>query len=187
MDFAHYSREAAEFAAELVNTKGSVSGTEYLADVQAWREFMREYVIEGADDLTQADIEQIKVIRERIRELFFAGADDAIAKLNDLLCDVAATPHISNHDDEPWHMHFSAPGAPLAHRVGAGAAMGLAIVIVEDGYERLGVCSAEECADVFVDTSRNRSRRYCNHVCSTRMNVAAYRARHKEASAKSST
>ena len=34
--------------------------------------------------------------------------------------------------------------------------------------------------EVFIDTSTNRSRRYCSDRCATRANVAAYRARRKE-------
>ena len=182
MDFAHYSKEAAHFAAELINTKGSVSGREYLPDLAAWKAFLEGYLVEGVEDLTERDVDEIKVIRDRLRTVFFAAAEDeAVTLLNELLREVAATPQISNHDDQPWHLHFSAPGAPLAHRIGAGAAMGLATVIVEDGRSRLGVCSADDCADVYIDTSRNRSRRYCNQVCSSRVNVAAYRARHKRA------
>ena len=179
MDFAHYSREAALFAEELVNTKGSVSGKEFLADLDAWETFLQPYAVEGADKLTESDVEQIKDIRERLRAVFFAGPDDAVKLLNELLAEVGAAPYISSHDDNPWHLHYSAPDAPLAHRIGSGTAMGLAMVIVEDGYDRLGVCAADDCFDVFVDTSRNRSRRYCNQSCSTRTNVAAFRARHK--------
>ena len=179
MDFTHYSREAAHFAEELVNTKGSVSGREYLADLDAWRAFLEPYVIEGLDSLTEADVEEIKRIRERLREVFFAEPAAAIELLNGLLAEVGAAPYIASHDDQPAHLHYSAPDAPLAHRIGSGAAMGLANVIVEEGHDRLGVCAADDCYDVFVDTSRNRSRRYCNQVCSSRTNVAAFRARHK--------
>lgn len=180
MDFAYYRLEAAHFAAELVNTKGSISGREFLPDVEAWKDFLRAYVIEGLDDLTERDIERIRIVREHLREVFFADRDGAIERLNALLRDVAATPQIATHDDEPWHMHYSAPGAPLADRIAAGAAMGLALLITEQGFERLGVCGADECLDVYVDTSRNKSRRYCNQTCSTKVNVAAHRARKKQ-------
>jgi predicted RNA-binding Zn ribbon-like protein len=76
-------------------------------------------------------------------------------------------------------MHYVCSDAPLGQRVAAAAAMGLAIVLAEYGVERLGMCAAENCADVFVDTSRNKSKRYCDDTCSTRMNVAAYRKRKK--------
>ncbi|MGH9036560.1 MAG: CGNR zinc finger domain-containing protein, partial [Acidimicrobiia bacterium] len=58
--------------------------------------------------------------------------------------------------------------------------MGLAIVIRDQGLDRLRVCSAIGCSRVFVDTSRNRSRRYCDpSTCGNRTNVAAYRARQR--------
>lgn len=180
MDFAHYSSESARFAADLVNTKGSVSGREYLADLDAWKAFLEPYMIEGSGNLTEQDVADLKRYRDRLREVWFADEHGAVELLNALLREVAATPQLSNHNDaEQWHMHYSAADAPLAKRVAAGAATGLAITIAEQGHERLGVCGADDCYDVFVDTSRNRSRRYCNNTCSTKMNVAAYRAREK--------
>ncbi|MGH2808465.1 MAG: CGNR zinc finger domain-containing protein [Actinomycetota bacterium] len=183
MDFSHYSMEAAHFAADLINTKGTPSGREMLPDVEAWRGFLQPYMVEGAESVTSADIEQIKVVRERLREVFHADEDTAVRLLNEILGDTGAAPYISNHDDNPWHLHYSAHDAPVADRIGSGAAMGLATLIVEKGFSRLGICQADTCGDVYVDTSRNRSRRYCNATCSTRMNVAAYRERQKETTA----
>ena len=180
MDFGHYSQEAAHFAAELINTRGMPSGKEVLADLQAWKDFFRPYVIQGSDDITERDIEQIKLVRERLREVFHTDKDGAIDRLNSVLRDLGSNPQIVEHDDHPPHMHYSAPDAPIAHRIATGAAMGLATLITEQGIERLGVCNAENCQDVFVDTSRNRSRRYCDTTCSTKVHVAAHRARKKE-------
>jgi predicted RNA-binding Zn ribbon-like protein len=61
--------------------------------------------------------------------------------------------------------------------LGAITGMGLASVIVEHGVDRFGVCGSAGCDDVYVDTSRNRSRRHCSNTCSTREAVAAYRKR----------
>ena len=36
---------------------------------------------------------------------------------------------------------------------------------------------SHDAADLFVDLSKNRSRRYCDRGCGNRANVAAYRAR----------
>lgn len=59
--------------------------------------------------------------------------------------------------------------------------MGMAIVVCDLGPDRFGSCQAAKCANVFVDTSPNRSRRYCSDRCSSRANVAAFRARRKAA------
>jgi predicted RNA-binding Zn ribbon-like protein len=42
---------------------------------------------------------------------------------------------------------------------------------------RLGVCAAPRCELVFVDISRNGSRRFCGTACQNRVKAAAYRAR----------
>jgi predicted RNA-binding Zn ribbon-like protein len=45
----------------------------------------------------------------------------------------------------------------------------------------MNTCADESCGDVFVDASRNRSRRYCSDTCANRLNVAAHRRRRREA------
>ena len=82
------------------------------------------------------------------------------------------------HKDHP-HLHFEPTDASPARWLGAVTAMGLSVALIEGGLARLGTCSSTTCDDVFVDTSRNRSRRHCSDTCTTRENVAAYRARQK--------
>jgi predicted RNA-binding Zn ribbon-like protein len=65
--------------------------------------------------------------------------------------------------------------------------MGLAVVVCDAGALRLGVCQAAGCSNVFVDTSPNQSRRYCSERCSSRSNVAAYRARQRAERAEKET
>jgi predicted RNA-binding Zn ribbon-like protein len=45
--------------------------------------------------------------------------------------------------------------------------------------DRLKTCAAEDCDDVVVDLSRNRSKRFCEGGCGNRENVRAYRDRQK--------
>ena len=70
------------------------------------------------------------------------------------------------------------PNAPLADRIGAEAAMGFLDLVRSDDLDRLRYCASDDCADVLVDLSRNKSKRYCaTGNCGNRANVAAYRAR----------
>jgi predicted RNA-binding Zn ribbon-like protein len=57
------------------------------------------------------------------------------------------------------------------------AAMALADVIRSGELARLRFCAAEDCDNVLVDLSKNRSRRFCGLTCANRVNVAAYRSR----------
>ena len=45
--------------------------------------------------------------------------------------------------------------------------------------QRLGICHADRCVDVYLDQSHNSSRRYCSSLCQTRTKVAAHRRRRR--------
>jgi len=60
---------------------------------------------------------------------------------------------------------------------GAACATGLAVVVDSQAIGRLGVCRADGCDRVYVDVSRNASRRFCCESCLNRTKVAAFRAR----------
>ena len=87
-------------------------------------------------------------------------------------------PYATAHDGE-LHLHYARPDSPALEQLTTTVAMGLSQVVVQHGWQRLGICSAEGCDDVYVDTSRNASRRYCSNTCASRSTVAAYRARQK--------
>lgn len=115
--------------------------------------------------------------------------------LNALMMEFPVSPQISGHefrDDggtsrssraesgggrPKWHMHIADHAANATAGFTATACMGLAFHLTELGVERLGICEARPCRNVYLDTSTNRSRRYCSDRCATRANVAAYRAR----------
>lgn len=174
--FTNYRDQAATLAADLVNTVGSISKTDYMPDLEAFRAFLKEHGFEH-ESVRQRDLEEVRTLRSALHDAFFASGDDeVIAILNSLLEQADARPEITNHDGV-WHVHYVPDDAPLARRLAAYAVMGLGSLVSDLGRDRMGICRADECEDVFVDTSRNRSRRYCNDKCATRMNVAAYRKR----------
>ena len=74
-------------------------------------------------------------------------------------------------------MHATPQDAPLAARMAVEAAMAFVDVIRGGELDRLRTCAADDCQDVHVDLSKNRSRRFCSAGCANRTNVAAYRAR----------
>ena len=80
------------------------------------------------------------------------------------------------HDGQSAHVHYTESGS-MSDKYAAGAAMGLAVRLAELGLERFGVCQAAPCQGVFIDTSANRTRRYCSDRCTNRAIVTAFRAR----------
>ena len=105
---------------------------------------------------------------------------DAAALLNALMAGCGAAPHLHRDGDEPWHLHFHGPDAGFVRGWTAGCAVGLAYALGSGHGDRLGVCAGPGCERVFVDVSRNGSRRFCSTACQNRVKAAHYRARRRE-------
>jgi predicted RNA-binding Zn ribbon-like protein len=177
MVFAHDTEVALHAAAALVNTDAR-EGDE-LADAAALDRFVSEWGWTGSRRRTREELEQVRALRPRLRRLWRLPEDDLVTEVNTILRDAHALPQLLRHDEWDYHLHATAPDAPLADRMAVEAAMALVDVVRQQELDRLRVCDADDCDDVLVDLSKNRSRRYCSATCSSRVNVAAYRARHR--------
>ena len=111
-------------------------------------------------------------------EAVSAGSiDEAARQVNSLLIRTGARPELERHDGQSWHLHYHAADNSLPNGWAAGCATGLAVVLGGSRYDRLGVCTAPRCDRVYVDTSRNGTRRFCSTSCQNRVKTAAFRAR----------
>jgi predicted RNA-binding Zn ribbon-like protein len=178
MLFAHDTEVALRGMVALVNTAATLpTDTDDLltpADLDA---FVREWQWTGSRTHDDAELDAVRDLRPRLRELWTTDTDGAVEVVNTLLAEAHALPQLVRHDEWSWHLHATPPEAPLATRMAVEAAMAMVDVIRADELGRLGVCAADDCDDVVVDLSKNRSKRYCDGGCGNRTNVAAYRAR----------
>lgn len=177
MLFAYDTEIALVEAAALVNTLSG--GVDQLESRAGLDQFLRVFPQSGVHAGTSAELESIRRLRERLRTFWTASSrDDAAGIVNAILRDAEARPYLSKHDELDWHLHVTEPEAPLAQRLGAELAMGFLDLVRTDELSRLRICGAEDCEDVLVDLSKNKSKRYCDTGnCGNRTNVAAYRAR----------
>jgi len=161
VNFSTYSDLTVQMAVDLVNTLDGYVNEDSLTSVGDLEDFLSQY---------QRD-------RKKLRSVF-ASADETEAadRLNQVLARVKAIPRISVHSAAP-HFHFEPARGTTADWLAAATAMSLGVVLCDYGLDRFGICEAEECVDVYVDSSKNRSRRHCSGTCTTRENVAAYRRR----------
>ncbi|TQF03473.1 CGNR zinc finger domain-containing protein [Kitasatospora acidiphila] len=177
----------ADYAVRLVNSEEPERGTDALVSVDAARNLF-SYPESGAALLTGPDdVPLMRALRSRLRAVFEEAAagreGSAVDLLNGLLAEYPVSPQVSGHDylDESgrprWHLHLADNAPTATANFAAVACMGLAIHLTELGADRLGICQAAPCRNAYLDTSTNRSRRYCSDRCATRANVAAYRAR----------
>ena len=175
MDYDTYGSSAVELAIDLANAELDPPG-----GVQQFLRAHAEWFSESVSfELSGKDTAAVTRTKELIRDVAVAESEpDVKDRLNDLLAQASPRPYATDHDGE-LHLHYARPDASVADQLTTTVAMGLSQVVVQHGWRRLGVCSAEGCDDVYVDTSRNASRRYCSNTCASRSTVAAYRARQK--------
>jgi predicted RNA-binding Zn ribbon-like protein len=178
LDLAAY----AEHAVRLVNTEQPDRGVDSLRspeDVLALIEPVRRI----RPRVTDGDVTRLRSVRGRLRAVFTDAAagrgKDAVATLNGLLVQFPVHPRVTDHDASAWHLHLIGDAVGAAEGFAAIAGMGLAVQLTTHGIDRLGVCHAPPCRNVFVDSSTNRSRRHCSDRCTSRANVALYRARRR--------
>jgi predicted RNA-binding Zn ribbon-like protein len=172
VDFLRYAESSAALLnAELLDLDALVAHLEG-----------REWLARQVND---RDLAVLRRFQRELRPAFEASdLDDAqgvVDVLNALLEKHPITPRIADHDPSNLHLHVANKAASVADLVVGESLLGLATLVCDFGPTRLGVCAATPCTNVYVDTSPNQSRRYCSERCSSRANVAAYRARQKAA------
>ncbi|GAB3354366.1 CGNR zinc finger domain-containing protein [Modestobacter lapidis] len=175
MNYDTYGSTAVELAIDLANVDRDAPGW-----VPAFLDAHAEWFTAGtAVTLSADDGTQIEQISELVRAVALADREDEVkAQLNALLGLASPRPYATDHDGD-LHLHYARPDAGALEQLTTTVAMGLSQVVIQHGWQRLGVCSAEGCGNVYVDTSRNASRRYCSNTCASRSTVAAYRARQR--------
>jgi predicted RNA-binding Zn ribbon-like protein len=174
MDFVRY----AERSADLVNAE--LDDADALVGLLYGRAWLH-------DQVSERDATALRRFQRELRPVFEASNDrdeqSVVDQLNALLAKHPVTPYIAGHGGDihrgKWHIHVADQSSSVAELLVAESLMGLSTLVCDLGATRLGVCDASPCTNVFVDTSPNQSRRYCSDRCSSRANVAAYRARQK--------
>jgi predicted RNA-binding Zn ribbon-like protein len=171
--FAHDTEVALAAAAALVNTEDDGR----IDDLPGLDAFVAEWGWTGSRRRTKAELAAVQALRPRLRRLWHVDEDGAVELVNSLLREAGALPQLVKHDEWDYHLHATSSDAPLADRMAVEAAMAFVDVIRTGELDRLRICAADDCDDVLVDLSKNRSRRFCGKGCGNRVNVAAYRAR----------
>lgn len=175
MLFAHDTEVALAAAAALVNSQQP--GHDELADLASLDAFVQQWGWTGSRRGDAEEVEAVRALRPRLRALWELDEDGVVELVNQLLSEARALPQLIAHGNWGYHLHATPSQAPLADRLAVEAAMAFVDVVRLRELDRLSTCSADDCDDVLVDLTKNRSRRYCSTSCANRVNVAAFRAR----------
>ena len=174
MVFGHDTEVALQAAVTLANSADPPDTLETVEDLDA---FFARFEYTGRHLRDQAELDEVRALRPRLRELLTADRDEAASIVNAMLAEARAVPQLVRHDRWDWHLHATPADASLATRIMVETAMSMIDVIRAGEMSRLGVCADDDCGGLVLDLSRNRSRRFCSTACGNRNAVAAYRAR----------
>ncbi|MBS2962254.1 CGNR zinc finger domain-containing protein [Actinocrinis puniceicyclus] len=187
MDFGSHTVDVVDLAVSLVNAvvPGRSRGRVFAAanDIAELRQRVRSVsgLAPDGQELTDAEARGMARVAQELRAVFEAAGegkvDEAARLLNAMAVHYDARPMLLRHDDGPWHLHFHGPRAGLVESAGGSLAVALAYVLGSDYADRIGICSAPSCDRVYVDVSRNGTKRFCSTACQNRVKAANFRAR----------
>jgi hypothetical protein len=170
VQFNHYGVIAARYAAALANAEATAGGYQAVVD-----EFVRP-----VEPVEPRDVPAIAAWADRLRAVFQEpDLDRRVSMVNALLAAGVSSLFVSRHDGLAPHLHYVKVDADLLSRMRARTAAGLAGVLCDFNGDRLGRCGRQACDVVFMDTSRNGTRRFCSLRCANRIRSAEYRARNR--------
>lgn len=160
----------ADLAVALVNTCDTYDDPpEHLERVDDLRTFLRLVGREQAAEVaTNADLVEVKQLRDRLRRVFVTGEiREAAQVLNEVAAATDALPRLEG-DGDAWAIKFGPDERSVAAHLGATAAAALIEIVQSHGLTRFGTCSAAPCTGAFVDRTKNLRKRYCCELCADR-------------------
>jgi hypothetical protein len=120
-------------------------------------------------------------LAEGLQGVFLHLADGDVAGavpiVNVLLQEFPTSPHLSS--SAPWSFHYHDHSMPPVAGWQVGCAAALGSFISSAAWQYIGRCGATSCDRVFLDDTKNGSRRFCTPRCQNRAKVRAFRLRTK--------
>jgi predicted RNA-binding Zn ribbon-like protein len=177
-ELAPGERDDLALAVDLANTWETLDPpSERLPNVARLRRILVHHGHEAAAaTATDDDVTAVRALRDALRATFFFEDEAAaVAHLNSLLDGVPA-PRLLREPDA-WRFGWDETDPAFLTGTTTLAMLG---AIHRYGFGRFGVCVGAPCTGVYVDRSRNASRRYCCWLCADRVTQAAARARRRK-------
>jgi predicted RNA-binding Zn ribbon-like protein len=164
-------------AVDLVNTWDELEADpELLPDAASLRRFLGRHGFGSSVRAGAGEVAEIRSVRDSLRRAFTVRTEDeAVRELNAVLRGSAAKPQFVRRGEE-WEIEWT---GRLPDTIGSATAISLLEAIRSDGWERFGICAGAPCCCVFVDRSKNRSRRFCSALCADRVAQALHRQRRR--------
>ncbi|SDI97303.1 CGNR zinc finger domain-containing protein [Nonomuraea jiangxiensis] len=125
------------------------------------------------------DLEEVREVRERLRAMLACDPPERTRALARWVDELPLRALVQDSSGTPRLRLAAQDGTGLADRIAVRAVAELLDIAASGDWERLRLCAAGSCEDVFVDRSRPGRRQFCSTRCANRAHAAASRARHR--------
>lgn len=190
-----------DLAFDLVNTGSARSGGPFrerlitYADLVRWGERVGLLGTNRAATLraeaaarpgeASAALDRIRSLRETIYRVFSAiaaGTPPDSADIRDIQAGAAeGAAHREIVEDDAGGFRFEWPSCTVLEQLSWPVAMSAAELLVAGEHDRVKECATDNCNWLFVDSSRNRSRRWCDMKdCGNRAKARRHYARSRK-------
>ena len=143
-------------------------------DLERW--FVAAGLTDHAPKVTRPELESARMLRDGLRPALLAGDGPAVVVLAEGW--LGRAPGRLRVEADTLQPRFD-PSARTSCCLLVDAVLD-ALELVRDQPGRVRECAAPHCAYVYLDTSRNRSRRWCSmEKCGARAKASAYYRRHR--------
>ncbi|GAA4711263.1 Conserved protein containing a Zn-ribbon-like motif, possibly RNA-binding [Promicromonospora umidemergens] len=179
-DFRLGSVLATSFTGTLTERRGDA--VERIPTPQRLIDWLAEYGL-AVDSCTTAQLDLARELRESIHAAATAAAiqdalpASALHVINDRSAQGRAAAALTPEGERRWQLGSA---SPVEDALGVIAADAISVIAGErDG--RLALCASPTCQAAFFDTSRSRTRRWCDmNTCGNRQKKARFTANHRE-------
>lgn len=178
----YYRNPSIKLVEDLINTFDLyLEQPEHLREPSDLKRFAEQRGIQ-VGEVSAGDLEEVRGLRRFLRAIWDVDTvEEAVRMLNLLFTNISVYVQISTDvDGKPRYQFQVQPEASVVQRLAVESASGIVAAIERYGIDRMRACAAEPCRDVFIDTSRNQSRRFCSERCANRHNIAAFRERRRK-------
>jgi predicted RNA-binding Zn ribbon-like protein len=176
-DVSRFPTSTGRPALDLCNTRfGERDLLAVPADLERW--FVATGLVDHAPRVTRGELHAARMLRDGLRPALLASDGPALAGLGDAWLDRA--PGCLTIEVETLQPRF-APRSRTSCCLLVDAVLD-ALDLVRESPGRVRECADARCPVLFLDTSRNRSRRWCSmERCGARAKASAYYQRHRAA------
>jgi predicted RNA-binding Zn ribbon-like protein len=171
-------------AIEVVNTWDTLDAEpEHIDGIEIFRRFLRWADEPGAAEaVDEDDLGAFRTLRAGLRAVFDAPSEtDAVAAVSTLLANAPVVVAVEG-DAGRWQIRHRAAGGRPLDSLQVRCAIALLEAIRDGAWANFGICAGDPCTCVYVDRTRNHSRRYCSELCNNRVSQLAHRRRQSAAS-----